>query len=115
MRQSPTADRLERHPLPQSTLSVALFAGVEPPVLAFEVVLLGIVVHASSMRWLVVGFVALLLAVVHVAFARATKRDRRLMLVLARSFRYPRYARPWATFGTTLTEPEPTLPRRLLL
>lgn len=115
MRPAPTADRLERHPLPQSTLHVALFAGVEPPVLAFEAVLLGLAVHVSGLRWLVIALVAGALAVVHVTLAAATKRDRRLTLVLARSFRYPRYARPWATLGTAPVAAEPTLPRRLLL
>ncbi len=114
----PDADRLDErlpaHPLPQSMLASPLFLGVEPPVLAFEVVALMGIVHLSGMRWLVVLVAALPLVAVHLALAAATRKDRRLSLTFSRSTRWPRYARPWATLATSPRRAEPTFPRRLL-
>lgn len=114
MRSEAASERLARHRLPQSTLFVPLFAGVEAPILGFEVMALLVAVHATGLRWLAIGLIAVALLAVHVALAAATRRDRRLTLVFSRSMRHPRYARPWPTRSTTTRQSEPTFPRRLL-
>jgi hypothetical protein len=95
-------------------LFVPLFAGVEAPILGFEVMALLVAVHATGLRWTAIGLVAGALFAVHLALAAATRRDRRLTLVFSRSVRYPRYARPWPTLRTASRPAEPTFPRRLL-
>jgi type IV secretory pathway TrbD component len=111
---TPASERLAKHPLPQSTLHAPLFAGVEAPVLAFEVMALLVVVHATGQRWLVVGMVGAVLLAVHWTLAAATKKDRRLSLVFSRSLRVPRFAGPWATPASSPRPAEPSFPRRLL-
>ena len=106
--------RLERHPLPGSMLTSPLFAGVEAPVVGFEVVVLMLVVHATSRRFLPILLAAIALAVLHVLLAAATKKDRRLALVFSRSFAYPKAAIPAPTFATRERHAEPTLPRKAL-
>lgn len=108
-------ERLARHPLPQSSLHTPLFAGVEPPIVGFEVVVLVVVVNLTQLAWLPLAITAGGLAVLHVLLAAATRRDRRLTMVAARALRYPRYARPGATRATRRrTGAEPTFPRKLL-
>ena len=114
MKTGPPSERLARHPLPQSTLFVPLFAGVEAPVLGFEVMALVVAVHATGVRWVAIGLLTLGLLVVHLALAAATRKDRRLSLVFSRAVRYPRYARPWATSRTASRLAEASFPRRLL-
>ncbi len=125
MRAASAPEGLARHPLPQSTLHVPLFAGVEAPILGFEVVTAAVVVHMVGLRWLPLAMFAVGLAAMHFTLARATAKDRRLAMVFARSVRYPAYARPWAVLTGTdplLKRPgsapagssEPTFPRRLL-
>ena len=107
-------ERLERHTLPQSTLHTPLFAGVEASVLGFEVVALVLVANLSQLRLAPVVVASLAVAALHALLALATRRDRRLSLVFSRSFRYPRFALPWATLATSRRVPERTFPRRLL-
>jgi hypothetical protein len=107
-------ERLERHPLPQSTLSTPLFLGVEAPVLAFEVIMLVAVLNVAGLRLVPVVLVSAALAALHVALAAATRRDRRLSLVFARSLRYPRHAHAHALRLTFTSPAEPSFPRRLL-
>ena len=106
--------RLERHPLPGSMLSSPLFAGVEAPVLAFEVVVLVLVIHATGRRLLPIVLTALALFGLHVLLALATKKDRRLALVFSRSFAYPKAAIPSPTFSTRERRAEPSFPRKAL-
>lgn len=108
------SDRLERHPLPQSTLKAPLFAGVEAPVLGFEIGALAVIVNATQLRVMPVLVAALAVAAVHVLLSLATRADRRLALVFSRSGRYPRHARPWPTLGSVPRRAESTFPRRLL-
>lgn len=105
---------LERHPLPQATLHTPLFAGVEAPVVGFEVGLLVVLVHATGQRLVPLLVAAGAVAAVHVALALATRKDRRLALVFSRSLRYPRYARPAATRRGSTVAAEPTFPRKPL-
>lgn len=107
-------DALERHPLPQSTLHVPLFAGVEAPILGFEVVALAVAIHVVGFRWAPLILIFGALAGLHTLLAASTAKDHRLSMVFARSLRYPAYARPWATETTLPRAIEPTLPRRLL-
>ena len=106
-------DGLARHPLPQSTLKVPLFAGVEAPVFGLEVMVLVAAFLLAPRLWVVL-LVGGKLAFLHFALASATAKDRRLTQAFGRSVRYPRYARPWATSATVAREPEPTFPARLL-
>jgi hypothetical protein len=107
-------ETLAQHPLPQSTLHVPLFAGVEAPVLGFEVVALAVAAHVVGLLWAPLMLIFGVLAGFHVLLATSTAKDRRLSMVFARSLRYPAYARPWATETTFPRTLEPTLPRRLL-
>lgn len=109
-----TLDRLERHRLPQSTLHTPLFAGVEPAVVGFEVVVFVLVVNLSQLRLLPLTLTGVFLAVIHIALALATSKDRRLTSLIGRSVRYPRYCRPWPTQRTRSGVPEPTFPARRL-
>lgn len=110
----PTDERLERHALPQATLKTPLFAGVEAPVLAFEAAALGMAVHLTGLRWLPVAVIAGAVLLVHLGLARATRADRRLTQVAARSLAYPRSARPVPTFATGPVAAAPSFPRRPL-
>ncbi len=125
MKSAAAPEGLARHPLPQSTLHVPLFAGVEAPILGFEVVAVAVFVHLVGLRWLPLAMFGAGLAAAHLGLARATAKDRRLAMVFARSVRYPAYARPWAVLdlngrhlerrnsGQTASS-DPTFPRRLL-
>jgi len=110
----PAADRLDRHPLPQSTLRAPLFAGVEAAVLGFEIGLLALVVNATQLRLLPCLVAGATVVALHLLLALATRTDRRLSLVFSRSARYPRHARPWPTLATLSRRAEPTFPKRLL-
>lgn len=107
-------ERLERHPLPQSTLHTPLFAGVEPPIVGFELVVVVGVVNLTQLALVPLLVTGAILAVLHALLAAATARDRRLNLVFARSVRHPRSARPWPTRTTAPRTPEPSFPRRPL-
>jgi len=108
------SERLERHPLPQSTLHSPLFAGVEPAVVGFEGVVFLLVVNLSQLALGPLVVTGLALAALHLVLALATGRDRRLTLVFARSNRYPGHARPWPTLHSRPGHAEPTFPRRVL-
>jgi type IV secretory pathway VirB3-like protein len=105
---------LEAHPLPQATLHAPLFAGVEAPILGFEVGVLLVVSNLSQMRLVPVLVAVAIFLPLHLGLAAATRADRRLSLVFTRSLRYPRQARPTPTLATRRREPEPTFPRKLL-
>jgi len=108
------SERLKRHPLPQSTLHSPLFAGVEPAVVGFEVVVFVLVANVSQLALLPLALTGLALGTLHLVLALATARDRRLTLVFARSIRHPRLARPWPTLASRPAQAEPTFPRRVL-
>ncbi len=107
-------ERLERHPLPQSMLFTPRFLGVEAPILGAELAILVIVANATQLRMVTCLFTLVALAVLHTALAAATRTDRRLTLVFARSARYPRYLRPSAPWRSRQVAIESTFPRRLL-
>ncbi len=101
MRPAAAPEGPARHPLPQSTLHVPLFVGVEAPILGFEVVAVAVLVHLVGLRWVPLAMFGAGVAAAHIGLARATAKDRRLAMVFARSVRYPAYARPWAVLEST--------------
>ena len=108
-------ERLERHPLPQSTLSRPLFLGVEAPVVGFEAIVMMIVINATGFRFSTVVLVGAVLVAFHTGLAMATRRDERLTLVYSRSHRYPKRLAAAATLGSLEVVPEPTFPRKEIL
>lgn len=106
--------RLEAHALPQATLHAPLFAGVEAPILGFEAGVLLVVANLSQLRLVPLLVTVAIFLPLHLGLAAASRADRRLSLVFARSLRYPRQARPTPTLATRRREPEPTFPRKLL-
>lgn len=111
---STTDSTLERHLLPQSMLFTPRFLGVEGPILGVEIAILLIVANVTQLRLLTCLLTLVVVAGLHTALATATRSDRRLTLVFARSIRYPRYARPFAERRSRPSATEPTLPKRVL-
>lgn len=90
------------------------FLGVEAPILAVEIAVLVIVANATQLRILTCLLTLAAVASLHTVLAAATRSDRRLTLVFARSVRFPRYLRPVAERRSRKVVAEPTFPRRLL-
>jgi hypothetical protein len=109
-----TNESLARHPLPQSTLFTPRFLGVEAPILAAEIGVLVVVANLSQLRILACLVALAAVGALHSMLAAATRKDRRLSLVFARSVRYPRYARPVAEQRSPRRAAEPTFPKRVL-
>jgi type IV secretory pathway TrbD component len=109
-----TEDALARHRLPQSTLFTPRFLGVEAPILAAEIGVLVVVANLSQLRLLTCLVALVAVGALHSMLAAATRKDRRLSLVFARSVRYPRYTRPVAEQRSRRRPAEPTFPKRVL-
>lgn len=107
-------EELARHPLPQATLSVPLFLGVEAAVVGFEVIVLAFGLNLTGLALAPSSLLVVIVAGVHSLLALATRRDRRITMVFGRSFAYGRLLVPWPTLATVRRVAEPTFPRRLL-